>query len=106
MMRIADIEKQVGEKIDLMEKSFDGFLIKVGEVLDELKPYDTDKNDVVSEGKIKDEDSLKEYAMDLAKRAFGDKADEKIVNSIVQNAIKKSGGDWGIATGIVNSSFR
>ena len=58
----------------------------------------------MKEADIKDEAGLKEYAMELAKEAFDD-VDTGKVDAIVKNAIEKSGGDWGKAAGIVQSSF-
>lgn len=60
---------------------------------------------MIKEKDIKDEASLKAYAKELADEAFGDKADQKKIDSMVKNAIEKSDGDWGKAAGIVKISI-
>jgi hypothetical protein len=59
----------------------------------------------VIEGKVSSEKDLYDYAMAIAKKAFGDEVDEKKVQGIVDNAMKDSDGDFGKATGIVSGSF-
>lgn len=50
-------------------------------------------------------DELMSYAHTLAKEIFGNKVDDDIVNSIVDNAIEKSDGDMSKAMGIVKNSY-
>ena len=59
----------------------------------------------IVEGKVSSKEDLMGYAMTLAKNAFGDEVDEDKVESIVDNAIEKSEGDWEEAAGIVTGSF-
>ena len=59
----------------------------------------------IVEGKVSSKEDLMGYAMTLAKNAFGDEVDESKVESIVDNAIEKSDGDWAEAAGIVTGSF-
>jgi hypothetical protein len=59
----------------------------------------------VIEGKVSSEKDLYDYAMTLAKNAFGDEVDEKKVQGIVDNAMKDSDGDFEKASGIVTGSF-
>jgi hypothetical protein len=61
--------------------------------------------DEITEGKVSSEKDLFDYAMAIAKKAFGDKVDTKKVQAIVDNAMKDSDGDFGKATGIVSGSF-
>jgi 6-phosphogluconate dehydrogenase len=78
------------EAIDILESTITDF--------DNM--FESDDGD----GKIESKEELKSYAMEIAKEIFDD-VDEKKIDSIVDNAIKKSDGDWEKASGIVKSSL-
>ncbi len=74
--------------------------------VDKVKDKEEDKEEVIKEeSEVTDEDSLTKYANAIAKEVFGDKADQKIIDDIVKNAIDKSDDDWGKAAGMVKNSF-
>lgn len=69
---------------------------------------DDDKKKL-NEGKVSDKAGLKEYANQLAEKAFGKDKDDKKISDMVDNAIEKAtkdgDTDWEEAAGIITGSF-
>lgn len=57
------------------------------------------------EGEIKSEKEFTEYAEAVMKKAHGDKYDQKIVDKMVKDLIKKFGDDWGAMVGAMSSGL-
>lgn len=117
-------EEKIDEKVDntgkhwfyneinggTMYKSFDDdteadeFLKRLGKgwILKGIKESD---DDYISEAdKIKSDSDFKAYAEATMKKAHGDKYDQKIVDKMVADIIKKYDGNYGAMIGVLNSS--
>lgn len=60
----------------------------------------------VLEGKVDSEESFREYAETLFKKAFGDKFDEEKMKKVVDGILKDhADDDWGAKVGILKKSL-
>lgn len=63
------------------------------------------KDESVNEAEVTSEKDLKEYAESVYKKAFGDKYDQKIVDELITDLIKKHGDDYGAMVGTITSGL-
>ena len=75
-----------------------------------LEQLELAKNDIeefkkyihIKEADVKSESDFKEYAIKVLKKQHKDDFDQKIADETIEDLIKKSEGDWGVAIGMLN----
>lgn len=88
-------EYGVTSALDLDDEKFEEFHTKLAEAM----------SLVFEESKIEDEDSFREYATKMLKKAHGDDYDADKAKETIDGIVKDVDGDWDKAVGKIQSSM-
>lgn len=111
---LPDIKKREGKNPDvpMRREAFNNYidaLHKDGEISDKLVDTlalpDRLEESAITEAEIKSDDEFKEYAFTVLQKAFGEDFDEAKAQEVVDGILGKVDGDYGKATGILQSSL-